>query len=315
MSLKYALIISVVLQVAAAVIAITLIKRTKTNIAWWLISLGFIIMAIRRIFELLQIYFPEKELPSEKINGWLAILISFVMLLSLSFVKRIFNIQKRIENIKDKNESRTFSSIIRAEEKIKQDFSKELHDGLGPLLSSVKMSLSAVSSNSESAKNEKILKNAEMLIDESIRTVKEISNNLSPHVLNNFGLHRALKSFINKLHFENSPKFSLKSNIEDIRFSYTVETVTYRIICELITNTLKHADASNIFLDIDYENEKLNIKYMDDGKGFELIDDQDTQSGLGIINIKSRIKSVNGTCQIYTKPNEGFNILIRINTI
>ncbi|MDX9705903.1 MAG: histidine kinase [Weeksellaceae bacterium] len=314
MSLKFALIISVILQVAAAVIAITLIKKNKSNVAWWLISLGFLFMAIRRIYELLLMYYPQKELPSEKINGWLAIVISFVMLISLSFVKRIFNIQKKLENLKEKNEAILFSSIIRAEENIKQEFSKELHDGLGPLLSSVKMSLSAVSKDSDPEKNEKILNNAQMLIDESIRTIKEISNNLSPHVLNNFGLHRALKSFINKLPVETGPKFSFKSNIYDLRFSYTIETVIYRIICELITNTLKHADASNIFLDLVHENETLNIKYMDDGKGFEWTENTEIKSGLGIINIKSRIKSVNGTCQIFTKPNEGFNILIRIKT-
>jgi signal transduction histidine kinase len=314
MPLKYALIISAIIQVAAAIIAITLIKRTKTNIAWWLISFGFILMAIRRIFELLHIYYPEKELPTETMNGWLAILISVVMLISLSFVKRIFNIQKRIDNLKEKNESLTFSSIIRAEENIKQNFSKELHDGLGPLLSSVKMSLSAVSVENSIGNNEKILKNAEKLIDESIRTVKEISNNLSPHVLNNFGLHSAVKSFINKLHIDESPKISLKSNIENVRFYYTIETVTYRIICELITNTLKHAKAGNIFLDIEFDNNVLNIKYMDDGIGFKFHENQEYRTGLGIINIISRIKSVNGTCQIKTKPDEGFNILISINT-
>ena len=314
MSLKIALILSVVLQFATAIIALTLIKRTKTNIAWWLISAGFLLMAIRRLFELFQIFDIEHNIVNRLLFSWIGISISIVMLVSLIFIKRIFNIQKRFEELKRKNETRVFSAIIRTEEKQRQQFSKELHDGLGPLLSSVKMAISAITKNQDVKTNTRILANTENLIDESISTVKEISNNLSPHVLNNFGLQKAVKSFINKIQIHDPPKITLNSNIGTTRFSYTIETVIYRIICELITNTLKHASAQNIYLDMLIDASTLNIKYLDDGKGFEFTEDENEQHGLGLTNIQSRIKSVNGSCQIYSKPGEGFNISIIINT-
>lgn len=314
MSLKIALILSVVLQFATAIIALTLIKRTKTNIAWWLISAGFLLMAIRRLFELFQIFDIEHNIANRLLFSWIGISISIVMLVSLIFIKRIFNIQKRFEELKRKNEARVFSAIIRTEENQRQQFSKELHDGLGPLLSSVKMAISAITKNQDVKTNTRILANTENLINESISTVKEISNNLSPHVLNNFGLQKAVKSFINKIQIHDPPKITLNSNIGTTRFSYTIETVIYRIICELITNTFKHASAQNIYLDMLIDATTLNIKYLDDGKGFEFTEDENEQHGLGLTNIQSRIKSVNGSCQIYSKPGEGFNISIIINT-
>ena len=271
-------------------------------------------MAFRRLFELFQILDTNHTFLNGLLNSWIGVLVSVVMLVSLSFIKRIFNIQKRFEELKRKNETRVFSAIIRTEENQKQRFAKELHDGLGPLLSSVKMAISSLVKNQDIEKNVKILTNAENLIDESISTVKEISYNLSPHVLNNFGLNKAIKSFINKLQINDLPKIAVNSNITNKRFSYNIETVVYRVICELITNTLIHANARNIYLDIIIDTNTLNIKYMDDGKGFDFTDETKEQYGLGLTNIESRIKSVHGSCKIYSKPGEGFNISIIINT-
>lgn len=314
MSIQIALVLAVILQFATAIIALSLVRRTKTNVAWWLISFGFLLMAIRRLFELFQVFVPDNKLADGLLNSWIGVFISVVMLISLSFIKKIFNIQKRFDELKKKNESRLFSAIIRTEEEQKQKFSKELHDGLGPLLSSVKMAISTVLKNKHSEKDDKVLINAEHLIDESISTVKEISNNLSPHVLNNFGLLKAVKSFVNKLEISGGPYIKFNNNIDDSRFSYTIETVVYRIICELIINTFKHAEAKNIYLDLIMESGTLNIKYMDDGNGFDFSDDGNELYGFGLTNIQSRIKSVQGKCQIFSKPGEGFNINIVIKT-
>jgi len=313
MSLKIALILSVLLQFATAVIALTLIKRTRSNFAWWLISAGLVLMAVRRLYELFEVVAPDITFIDGLFSSWIGVIISVFMLVSLSFIKRIFNIQKRFDDLKKKNEARVFSAILRTEEEQKQKFSKELHDGLGPLLSSVKMAVSSIAKN-EIAKNERrILENAEHLIDESVKTVKEISNNLSPQILNSFGLHKALKSFINKLQTDDGPIITLNSDISDKRYSYTVETVLYRVVCELITNTLKHADAGRIYIDLFTENDQLKLKYMDDGNGFEYNEDNNENFGFGLMNIQSRIKSVQGNCEIITEPGEGFNMDISVN--
>lgn len=310
MAIKVALILSVLLQFGAAVIALSLVKRTINNIAWWLISFGFLLMAIRRVIEIFQVYNTHIKFITDLLSSWTGVLISLVMLISLIFIKQIFNIQKRFDELRKQNESRVLSAILKTEEKERQHFSKELHDGLGPLLSSIKMAISTF--ERDKAYNESIISNADKLIDESITTLKEISNKLSPHILKNFGLYKAIKSFINKLNISESPLIHFNSNIENLRFSLNVEVVVYSIISELISNTLSHAHANNIYIDLLKDENNLSLKYIDDGMGFEEKRLEEAFIGLGYSNIRSRIKSLNGSFDIYTKPGEGIKVISQI---
>ena len=309
MFIKLALILSVVLQFAAAVIALSLVKRTRANIAWWLISAGFLLMAIRRLIELFQVYDSQSKLITGMLSSWIGVLISVVILLSLIFIKRIFNLQKQMEELRKQNETRILSAILKTEEKERQFFAKELHDGLGPLLSAVKMSVSAMLKDHT---NKRIALNAERQIDESISTLREISNKLSPHVLNNFGLHKALKSFIKNLAMEGNPDIHFSSDLDGKRFAYNIEVVLYRVVCELISNSMKYANANNIYIDLSSGENLITLKYIDDGAGFDTGLLGKEHKGMGLSNIHSRIKSLNGSFDIFSAPNEGISVNIQI---
>jgi len=315
MAIKVALAISVIIQFTTAILALTLIKRTRWNIAWWLISAGFLLMAIRLIFEFMQFMNSQSRLITGLLSSWLGVLISILMLISLVFVRQIFNVQKRIDELRKQSESRVLSAIIKTEERERQHFANELHDGLGPLLSSVKMAISATRKNIYDANTPKLLENAENIIDQTIVTLKEISNKLSPHVLNNFGLHKAIKSFINNLNILENVEIHYTSNLENKRFPYNIEVVLYRVVCELINNTIKHASARNIYIELNYLNGQLTLSYIDDGIGFDkkLIEVQN--KGMGLTNIFSRIKSINGNIEYFTKKGEGFHLKIIINNV
>lgn len=312
MLIKFALILSVIIQFVAAIIALTLVKRTKTNIAWWLISIGFLLMAFRRLFEVMIVFDSNSRLLTGMLSSWTGVLISVIMLASLLFIKRIFDIQKQVDELRKQNEVKILAAIIETEENERQNFAKELHDGLGPLLSSVKMAISACSVNTNAEESKKIILNAEKLIDESINSLKEISNKLSPHVLNNFGLLKAIKSFVAKLPLQGQPNIHIRCNIENKRFPYSIEVVMYRIVGELIVNSLKHANAHNINIDLYLEGNILRLKYIDDGIGFDMNNPEFEQKGMGFSNIVSRIRSLNGTVIIYTKPDEGLRVEVEI---
>ncbi len=312
MTLKIALIFSFILQFVAAIIALSLTKRTKTNIAWWLISIAFLLMAVRRIFEFFQLSDSDSRLINGMLSTWTGILISILMLASLIFIKRIFNIQKQMDELRKANESKVLSAIVRTEEQERLNFSKELHDGLGPLLSSVKMAFSSAVNNKNLIANKDIIQNTEKLIDESITTLKEISNKLSPHILNNFGLKKAVKSFISHLSPIENLNISFDSNLENKRFPYNTEVVLYRVICELISNSLKHAQAKNIFITLMSDDKNISLDYLDDGIGFDSKILEKENKGMGFTNISSRIKSLNGKIDIYTVPNEGVRVNINI---
>lgn len=313
MYIKIALILSVILQFLAAAIAISLIRRTRYNISWILISIGFLLMAARRLVELIQLYHNIDSVPNSLLTGWMAVLISLLMFIGVIYIKQIFNIQERIEAIRKQNESKVFSAIIQTEEKSRQEFAKELHDGLGPLLSSVKMSVSAIDSSKINLSNREIVTLTEQNIDEAIIAVKEISNNLSPHILKNYGLQQALENFIQRFQVNENLDIRLSSNIKNQRFDYNSEIILYRIVGELIRNTIKHASASKVELNIFYEKNSLELIYSDNGIGLNLQANEGKYSGIGLSNIESRVKSLNGNMEIVSNPGEGFNLKINLS--
>ena len=131
MAIKIALILSVILQFGAAIIALTLIRRTRANIAWWLISLGFLLMAFRRVFEIEKVFGINFHISTEQLSSWTGVLISFIMLLSLAFIRRIFNLQKQFDELRKQNEARVLSAIIRTEENERLNFAKAAGMKLG----------------------------------------------------------------------------------------------------------------------------------------------------------------------------------------
>jgi signal transduction histidine kinase len=307
MFIELALLISVILQCLAAAYAISLISRTKYNISWILVTAGFLIMAGRRLYEFVQLL--DRNNNIGLVNSWMAVLVSILMFVGAIYIRRIFMIQERIDAMRKQNDSKILSAIIQTEEKSRHDFAKELHDGLGPLLSAVKMSVSAIDKSKTDASNLEIIENTERNIDEAITAVKEISNNLSPHVLKNFGLHKAVDIFAEHCKSD-KPEIRFSSNIEEIRFDYNTEIILYRIICELVANTIKHASASTVDINLFHRNGELELIYTDDGIGFNVEETENFSQGMGLSNIRSRIRSLKGTIEIFSLPEEGFNLKI-----
>jgi signal transduction histidine kinase len=312
MFIKVALILSVIIQFLAAVIAISLIRRTRNSLAWWLISMGFLVMAVRCLFELLIVIDPANKAENSMLNSWLGVIVSLLMLLSLIFIKRIFNINKKYDELRKEKEAEVLSAIVKTEENERMRFAKELHDGLGPLLSSIKMSVSTIRKQMGNETDLRIIENADKLIDESIITIKEISNNISPHILNNFGLFKALQSFVTKIQNSHTINIVFNSNVDERRYNYNIEVVFYRVICELINNTLKHASAKRITIDLFEDKEELLLEYIDDGVGFSPEKVELTSQGMGLANLKSRINSLNGTSQIVSRKDKGVCFTIKI---
>ncbi|HON17997.1 MAG TPA: histidine kinase, partial [Salinivirgaceae bacterium] len=251
----------------------------------------------------------------DDVNSWIGVIISVLLLISLAFIKRIFNIQMRIDKLKAENESKVFAAMVQAEENQKYIFSKELHDGLAPLLSSVKMSITALQNRIVTEKEKQILYNTDKLIDESLKTVKEISNNLSPHILQNFGIVNAIKSFVHRIPEEKCPSMNIESNAPEKRYNRTIETVIYRVLCELIMNTIKHAQASKINISIEETSKQLIVNYSDNGLGCKLEKtgiQNLVEKGSGLTNIHSRVKSLKGTVTFNSQPGMGFHAHIRV---
>lgn len=211
---------------------------------------------------------------------------------------------RRVDEIRREAEKRVLAAVIRTEEKERQHFAKELHDGLGPLLSVAKMLVSGFDVNSSSEVNEKIKQNLKQAVDEAIVSVRDISANISPHILNNFGLKDAIDSFIKKLRPAEGFDIKFTSNLKTQRFNYNVEVIMYRVVCELINNTLRHAVATKITIDLQLEDETLYLEYTDNGIGFD-VDMSPGEYGMGLNNMQYRLQSGNGDIEIISEHGKG----------
>jgi PAS domain S-box-containing protein len=205
-------------------------------------------------------------------------------------------------------EKEIFNSEIRSEELERERFAKELHDGLGPILSTCKIYLHTLNEMlSDNTEQLKISGRSLHLLDDALSSIKEISNNLSPHVLRNFGLVQAVVAFTHNL--ENIPgiKFEVHYNYDE-RLNELVEFTAYRIITELINNFMKHSGASLVIVDIILEKPKLKVTYQDNGKGFDLENVKRMKKGFGLRNIENRIGRFNGNYSFSTSPSGGVDV-------
>jgi len=310
MVLQVALITSVVIQFLAFIITISLIPKTKFNIAWISISIGFLLMALRRLFEAFTFYGSETSATVAVFSSWVAVVISMSMLIASLYIRKIFEVINRLQKLRKENEARLLSAIISTEEKERKYFSKELHDGLGPLLSSAKMTLSAIDREDVNEQNSQFLNKVEIMVDSAIVTTKEISNHLTPHLLERYGLKKAIDTFVKNTIATNSIQIETSSNIGKKRYQHTTEVILYRICCELINNSLKYASATKITILLTQHLNTIELNYDDNGKGFHL----ETQggNGMGITNIKSRVKSLNGSIKMVSSPGNGFYVAIKL---
>ena len=235
-------------------------------------------------------------------------------LLEYNNVKYVMSVARNISERK-KLERKILSAVIQAEEKERERLSKDLHDGLGPLLSAIKIYLNElVSGEIDEKEKDDINKYSIELIDEAILTTRVVSNNLMPRVMSNYGLVKAIESFCKKINMTNKTNISFNS-VGYTSVDQTIELIIYRVVNELLNNSIKHASAHLVNIQLEVIDKDMILTYEDDGIGFDfdkMLDDPRT--GMGLKNIISRVKSVDGIITVCKETQKGFHITIRIKT-
>ena len=304
------LILSIVVQTLATAYALRLVRATTYNSVWILFIVGFSLLTIERLVQLLM------DLGVEVVPRWwfgyLGVTVSICLSIGVMYAHKLFRYIDRLNHQRTLLNKRILTAVLRTEEKARSRFSKELHDGLGPLLSSAKMSLTALSRDEHNAEQREIIDNTTYVIEEAIRSLREISNNLSPHVLNDFGLARGVQNFIDKSVAMHDVKIRFTTNLRSERYDTDVEVILYRVICELINNSLKHSGCTSINLSLSQNGSELTLDYSDNGRGFNPQAMMDC--GMGLSNISSRINSLGGSCSITSSKGKGMQAAIRVNT-
>ena len=208
-------------------------------------------------------------------------------------------------------EREVLNAVIDAEERERQRFSKDLHDSIGPLLSALNLYITALSKDGSKERHEQAYALAKETLNETIKSIREVSNNLSPQSLTDFGFQVALRSFIQRLRMDDSLNINLNLELGSNRYSIPIEVGLYRVVTELINNTLKHAHATEIVVKILELNGNIKLDYSDNGVGFSLTD-VSRKGGHGLSNISSRIRSINGLVRLWSREGKGMRVTLEV---
>lgn len=207
-----------------------------------------------------------------------------------------------------KEEEKRTLAILESEENERQRIARELHDGVGQLLSATKLNLSAVYSNTS---NLKILQSLNVL-DESIKEIRNISHNLLPDVLLKYGLISAIDKFVQKINQTNQLNVQFECNgFEESSLNNTEKLMMYRIIQESVNNTIKYAHANEVMIQLSADEREISLMVQDNGKGFD-IKNINTNSGIGFKNMQLRTEFLKGKIDIESSINNGTTIFIEI---
>jgi signal transduction histidine kinase len=309
-----ALIISIALQIIAAVIALRFMKMTRYRLSWILLSTSFVLMSLRTLIQLIEYFQGHPSFELTMMDDWMNVLISVLIISGVVLIRELFTSLKRAETDRMRSDRRLLNAIITTEETEKKRFAKDLHDGLGPLLSTVKMSLSALTPMVTDPVGKEILGNTNHVINEALSSIKEIANNMSPHVLTNLGVASAISTFAAKVNQTRSVSIDFRTNMEGERFDTDKEVVMYRAACELINNGMKHSGASRIEMDLHRHQKIITLQYLDNGRGFDTEKLTSEEAvGMGIPNIETRVRAVDGVFLIESSKGKGTSALIRVN--
>jgi PAS domain S-box-containing protein len=209
-------------------------------------------------------------------------------------------------------QQKILNAIIESEEKERKNFAQELHDGLGPILSTIKLYLQWIENPTAKSNKTELLKEALDTVEEAIISVKEISNKLSPNVLSKYGLEIALQSFVRKIINTKNIEFVIDIELPK-RLSPELETMLYRVCVEAINNTVKYAEATIITIQIDTNANILSALYLDNGKGFDVGETTKNKSGHGLFNMQNRIETYGGNFTLNSQPGAGMELMIKIS--
>jgi two-component system, NarL family, sensor kinase len=220
--------------------------------------------------------------------------------------------QSKITELEKDKQLSAIDAMLKGQEEERSRIAKDLHDGLGGMLSGTKLSFINMKENLVlTPENATQFDKSLNMLDNTIADLRKVAHNLMPEALVKFGLDEAVKDFCSSIQSSSSLKVVYQQVGEKRKLTNTAEVFTYRIIQELVNNAVKHANAKQIIVQLNINTHKLSITVEDDGKGFD-INTLANSKGAGMDNIKYRVQYFNGTLDIVTAPGSGTSVNINL---
>ena len=217
--------------------------------------------------------------------------------------------RQKITELENNIKIESMHSMIAGQEAERERVAKDLHDSLGGLLSTVKLHFNSLESKLKGVEKIQQYQNANNLLDEACQEVRDISRNLQPSSLVNMGLVAAIKDLINRVNDPDQVQIDFQYYGMEEKLENTIALTIYRIVQELFHNSLKHAQAKEILIQLTRENGELIIMVEDDGIGFDV---EGVKKGMGSENILSRVNYLKGDFSVHSVKEQGTTTMINV---
>lgn len=209
-------------------------------------------------------------------------------------------------------ESNLMNAVLKGEERERRRIAGDLHDGIQPLLSTVKFRLSSFN---EKVKNASAEASAEYgsiveLLNTAQQEVRAISHNLTPPALRDFGLKTALRDLCEEIDRKDQLKVRFFFSGEEQKLSSSVENEIYRIAQEILNNAVHHSGASEVNVQMIFHKKSILLMIEDNGRGFNI--KEKFSKGLGISNMSARVKTIGGWIDIDSRPEKGTTVSVEV---
>lgn len=260
----------------------------------------------------------QKDLQLQQKNSWLiafllgiTLLVITVFIIWMKFQHRQRLHEQKLQVLEKEKTVHLLEAIMHGEEKERTRLSKDLHDGVGGLLSAVKMHFSALKHDHPSLQESQAFTHALALLDDAIGDVRKTAHNLMPEMLSRLGLKEALNLYCRNISHSRELQITFHTSGTLHRYKSNFELSVYRIIQELVNNIVKHSQATEALVQLSQHNHLLAITVEDNGIGFNQQSMQ--QNGMGLKSLQSRIKALNGNIEIDAATGQGTTAYIEFD--
>ena len=247
------------------------------------------------------------------------------LICSMTDVTEHYNAEKyrealiRLQELQQKRTQKIRTlTMLQGQEEERKRLSRDLHDGIGQLLTAVRIKINNLEGKTGNDAAEKQLGEIKSLVLQTIKEARNISNALVPVDLYDFGIHSSLKNLCENTQRDSGIKVSFMSNLEDIRLSSTIEIEVYRIAQEAINNSIKYSHSKTIDVNIIFSknNGFLKLLIIDEGVGFEYLPTNLNRKGkavsFGLRNMNERARIINGKLNIISQSGQGCVVSLEV---
>ena len=235
-----------------------------------------------------------------------------IILFYIRYQKKFYMQRQEMNDAALAHQIQLLHSTIQSQEDERRRIGSDLHDDVGGYLANLRVQISKIARECPTDVLQQMVTNCQQLTDTAIDTVRHISHNLSPSGLELFGFAEVLADLCERTSISSGLEVNLNNNAGALSEKLVMNTslALYRVIQELLTNTIKHAEADEVSLAISESNGMLIIDYSDNGIGMA---DNTGRMGMGMYNIESRLNMISATSVIKAGNSKGFHIHIEVH--